>query len=550
MFDRLPETAQDVARILDAKYDASIASGQFSVFLYPWGTVGAAAIILYLLVDHRSSPFLKSLRWPVWFFNAVFSIHCILFTRARNPAAAFGVGLISAWSLLWTATIVIVNDCQTDFRRIERRERVLDQSSARLEDSAVTSSLDAAPGSSGRQDQSGLSQRGKTAANGASAGEHQSPAQRQGTFTWQSYPTKPFVERLDWVADIFSNFRGMGWNWRIAGLSPPPRSVQEDLAHNDGESISKEDTHVGRIGNRRYHTKDDLLRRNIFIFVRNYLILDLMKTLLAHDPYMWGVVGIYDEPAPGYLPASIGIYPVARKSARLLVSLASISYALEFIFSLGPLFFVGLVGPHYLGARGEPWMYPDHFGSFDNVLDKGLAGWWGGWWHQSFRFSFQEPARKLVEVVGLDPKGQIAKFLQLLIAFTLSGMLHVCGSYTQVGDTRPLSGPLFFFVSQAVGIALQMVTRGWLKKSGVSQHCPRWLVRTVNFIYAHVWLYFTAPFLVDDFARGGVWLFEPVPISIFRGLGFGSKHDGVWQWYGQIAVWHRGKHWWDTGIAL
>jgi len=550
MFDRIPETAQDVTRILEAKYDSAIASGRFSVFLYPWGTVGAAAIILYLLIDHRSSPLLKSLRWPVWLFNAVFSIYCILFTRARNPAAAFGVGLISAWSLLWTATIVLVNDCQTDFRRIERRERVLDESPSEAQDSAISSSLDTASASNGQPNQATLSQRSKTAANGAPAGAQQSPAEREGTFTWQSYPTAPFVERLDWVADIFCNFRGMGWSWRIAGLSPPPIAVQEDLARNDGESISKEDTRVGRLGNRRYLTKDALLRQNIYIFVRNYLVLDLMKTLIAHDPYMWGVVGISDEPAPGYLPASIGLYPVARKMVRLLVSLASISYALEFIFSLGPLFFVGLVGTRYIGARAEPWMYPDHFGSFTSVLDKGLAGWWGGWWHQSFRFSFQEPGRVLVEALGMDTKGQAAKFLQLLVAFTLSGMLHVCGSYTQVGHTTPLTGPLVFFLAQAVGIALQMVVRGWLKKAGVSEKCPPWLVRTVNFTYAHIWLYFTAPLLIDDFARGGVWLFEPVPVSIFRGLGFGSKHDGVWQWYGQIAVWHNGKHWWDTGIAL
>ena len=136
--------------------------------------------------------------------------------------------------------------------------------------------------------------------------------------------------------------------------------------------------------------------------------------------------------------------------------------------------------------------------------------------------------------------------MQAVLAFTLSGLLHMCGSYTQIGDTFPVRGPLCFFLCQIGGVAVQIGILLAMKKIGA----PTWVKRTVNFVYTHVWFYYTAPLLVDDFARGGVWLFEPVPISIFRGLGLGSKYDGVWQWHGRIVDWHSGKHWWDSGIAL
>ena len=39
-------------------------------------------------------------------------------------ASAFGTGIISAWSVLWVQTILVVNDTQLDFQRIERLEGV------------------------------------------------------------------------------------------------------------------------------------------------------------------------------------------------------------------------------------------------------------------------------------------------------------------------------------------------------------------------------------------------------------------------------------------
>lgn len=107
-------------------------------------------------------------------------------------------------------------------------------------------------------------------------------------------------------------------------------------------------------------------------------------------------------------------------------------------------------------------MHPDAWGSYAHVLDRGLAGWWTGWWHQTFWFAFAEPARKLVAFACLDPRSRPAKLLRLATAFALSGFLHACACYTQPGPTRPLRGPICFFAFQAAGVAAETLLARFL----------------------------------------------------------------------------------------
>lgn len=549
-FSHGPASHYEVVRELESRYDSLVSSGQVQPFVYPFTSYGAFFVLIYLCIDHRRRPWLRRCRFLVWSAVAAFSLWCIIYTRARNPAAAFGVGLINAWATLWCAVMLVFNDAQKDFTRIERKELNHDSTADRenfRDSNGHTNDLDVHANRNARK---------RTMKDPSSpspdTGSKQRTSEVKGTLTWQSYPEGPFVDRLDWVCDLFSSFRGMGWSYRIAGLPPPPEAVQRDLAVNSDEKVSTKNSPVSRLGLRRYQTRRELLKYNVYLLCRNYLILDIIKTLIAHDPYFW--TGSYSQ-RPGYLPVWLDSYSVVDQTCRLLISLAAIYYALETIFALGPLFFVGVLGDRYLGVRGEAWIYCDQFGSFSNVLDKGLAGWWGGWWHQTFRFGFESPSARLIEMLGWDRKSAKAKFLQLTVAFSLSGCLHACGSYTQLGDTRPLRGPFLFFILQIFGISFQLAATTLLAKLGLKDRSPRWAKRVVNFVYVHVWLYHTAPLLVDDFAKGGVWLFEPLPVSFFRGLGFGGKEDG---WFplvgrdtgGDLMRWHSGDGWLNTGIAL
>lgn len=137
--------------------------------------------------------------------------------------------------------------------------------------------------------------------------------------------------------------------------------------------------------------------------------------------------------------------------------------------------------------------------------------------------------------------------LRVVVAFGCSGFLHGCASYTALGrGTRPWRGSFAFFVLQAVGILVQKVGGAWMKGVGVRDRTPWWVREGCNVVFVLGWLQLTGPFGADDFAATGIWLYEPVPISLLRGL----RGEGWWFAGGSWVRWHRGKTWWDTGLMF
>ncbi|KXT01436.1 hypothetical protein AC578_9546 [Pseudocercospora eumusae] len=535
------KTPREVKAFYDQRYQGLIDSGEYVPFLYPWATIGAAVILVYLLIDHRRSPNLRALRFPLFGFLCAFSGWSILHHRARSAAGAYGVGLVQSWGTLWTGAIMFFNDCQADFRRIERAD-----AGAPSQSSAASRSIP--NGSATENDEDGTFKTGFASTGNAS--------RQPGSLIWQSYPKEFSITRLDWIADVFCNFRGVGWSFETNGIPPLPDFVELELHGRDKvgrQSTSNGTMTVSRTGIRRFHDRKALLKDSIFRLALGAIALDAIKCLMHHDAYFWGYT---DAPPPAWLfPYTQSLpsifVPILLKSYRLLLSLFGIHLALHQIFHLSPLFFVELLGPKLVGLRSEPWMNPpDAFGSFSAVFEKGLVGWWGSFWHQMFRFAFEAPTIRILELLKVERRSQTGKLLGLLVAFFLSGCLHACGSYTQLGDTRPILGPWMFFQWQTVGVVGQMFIAKELKSAGITNHVPKRIRQMTNFVVTIVWMYGTAPLLVDDFAKGGVWLYEPLAFSPLRALGFGAPDDRSWDlWYGLI-FWHQGEHWWNTGLAF
>ncbi|KAJ8117068.1 hypothetical protein OPT61_g1649 [Boeremia exigua] len=526
--DPWPRSHHDLIEHYFQQYDAQIASGEFEPFIYPYGSYGAFLVIVYLCIPHRDRPWLKKCRFLVWGVLFAFAAYSIRYQRAKSMAPALGLGLVHAWSVAYLAALLVFNDAQTDFQRIERTEGQFGSDRALQQEKTKAGNV--VSESNGRVSQN------------PTAG----PRDRVGEFSWQPYPSSPFIERLDWVCDLFCNFRGAGWSWRTSALPPPPKWLQEQL-HRNSANIPKHSSriHAGQVTT--YPDRHSLLVANTKTLLKGYLALDALKTIMMHDPYFWGILS---RPPPPYFPFTLLTQPWMIRTYRLFLSMMGVKYALQTIFALAPLVFAGIFGS-YIGARSEPWIFPETWGSFDVVLDRGLAGWWSSWWHQTFRFAFEQPSVRICEKLGLDKRSVPAKVIQLLTAFGLSGLLHACGTYTAAGPTHPISNSFAFFMLQACGILLEVVSASMLRKTGVQKHLPRWAMRTWTFIYVHVWFYHTAHLLCDDFALGGVWLFEPIPVSLFRGLGFGAaKQDSWWCWSGEVLRWHTGHHWWQSGLAF
>jgi hypothetical protein len=286
-----------------------------------------------------------------------------------------------------------------------------------------------------------------------------------------------------------------------------------------------------------------------------FIYLDVIKLAVAHDPYFWGFVDPA-PPAPAYLPSLIADTPFLLKWYRLLLGCSAIWLGLQSLMSVGPLIFAGLLGPESVGIRGEPWSNPpDSFGSIVNCLDRGLAGYWAGFWHQTFRRTFEAPATWLAKTLGIKLRSTPGVLLASICAFGISAILHMSGSFSELGDTQPLSGPGFFFATQPLGVLAQIFFTKALRTSGAAKMVPRWLGRIGNVSWALFVMYYTAPYLVEDFARGGVWLFEPLPFSPTRALGLAPAKEealiGRFPFLLDGVVFpHNGSTWWETGLAL
>ena len=287
-----------------------------------------------------------------------------------------------------------------------------------------------------------------------------------------------------------------------------------------------------------------------------YMLIDFLAITMAMDPYF--VVGpdkTYDAPPHlAWLPSILILW------VRQLMSLAAFYAAISGMMTLHAVLQYYLV-PYIFPVRDQLWHYPSINGSFYTVLDRGLAGWWGQWWHQTFRAQFLAPATYLLRQ-GYTRKGEaLSAIVALIISFGQSGMLHGFGSITSIPETRPWRAPLFFGL-QPVGLILEFALTTALPKdvfgpgTELQERAPTFLGRGLtrqlcNFAFALLWVQWTSIFFCDDIASTGLWLCDPLPFSPLRMLGFGRPDDRWWRWERQhFPNWYTGAHWWESGLAM
>lgn len=564
MAQSAPSSHLALLRQYQEQYHTALSRGDIAPFIYPRDSLAAFILILYLLVPHRKYPLVRHARFLLVAFIVYCQLAIVHRCRSRGMAAGLLLGVLAGWAVLWSATLMIFTDPQKDFKRIQRRTRqpsrenelATEKISNRSTSVHLPLLRDPARRSHG---QSAESQELIEANGSADLENHNKEHSIDGgqdlsristpsiEYYWQTYPSENFVERLIWVLDLVTNFRGIGWNWQIPGLHGPPPHVRGQLKGGDVRWARRTSASAQETGNRTYCSRASLLRRRVPLFLLYYFLLDFCKLVLVGDRYFWGFI---DSPPPTYLPSFIQHSPALVQAYRLLLAAASTNIALASIFLSGSLLFVGVLSPRLLNAQGEPWMYPDFWGSFSSVLDHGLAGWWGVRWHQAFRFVFGAPTHFLFSKMDKNDNVVVKRIAQLLTAFALSGFLHACGSYTQIPLTNPIRGPFLFFIVQGVGILVQTAATFTLTQLSVGQSVPRWVRQAANFIFTLAWLYYTGPLLVDDFARGGAWLAELIPVSPLRGLGLGLPEEGWWCLTLSPVRWHQDRHWWNSGLAF
>ncbi|EXJ94993.1 hypothetical protein A1O1_00111 [Capronia coronata CBS 617.96] len=545
------------------RYDAAIASGQYTPFLYPWDTLPALYLLFGIAVAPRFRPGLaKAVRYGCFLLVVLHFAYIGSQHRTLSFASGYMMGISGAWAVIMSAALLVFNDVAKDFTRIETRpiEPAGDASHPNgvvaVSGSDFASPIDLTkrkvPAVFTSKDKKQL---------GSQGGEQ--PATRPYKLVWQGYPyDSDWLHIIDWAADLITNFRGVNWKHRIQTAG----EVDAPISPNHGNQISsaREEAVSGPPAVPE-QTLRSLQYRTLQNFITTYLVLDLLKTTMMTDPYFLGLEPLDSPTQWPWLFRLNQHVPVATSLARLLTSMVAVITALTFVFGLSPLFFAVIL-PCFMDVSSitkspllEPWMYPPQWYPLGRtVLQSGLAGFWGKFWHQMFRFGISEPSRVIIEGLDLNQRGNAARATQVLIGFLLSGLIHAAGSYTSFSlkPSHPISGPLVFFFSQGVGVLLQQFLAKILRICiPQTKSLPPLARQLAKLVFVVLYLYFTGPLLADDFARCGVWLFEPFPISPLRGLGFGpgGKDEGWFAWYQEGSKWvgwWQGDHWWQSGLAI
>ncbi|KAJ3492959.1 hypothetical protein NLG97_g5035 [Lecanicillium saksenae] len=505
--------------------------------------------IIWIAIPHHDRPWFHRLRWVVFLFTLF--VNCEQAKRISSTNVAWAVlpGLMGMYGTLLCFHHLIVTNPQRDAARIVRVAAGSDRGipHANSDEADMPTHASGTPAAA-RCGPASPELPGRVEGKAASPTTQRLSKIRSHDgkyyYIWQRFPAKaPLLDRLGWAADLVLSLRGAGWNHSISVLPRPytPKLVK------DGDFVDEASVpSASKCGFEYKHSPSTFFWHRLKLFTFTYLLLDFLGTFMTKDPYF--VVG-REKLVQYTLPAYLASLPPWRIEAyRQLFSIGGAWAAVAAGYSLADMVSYG-VAAYFYPSRNIPWIYVSAYGSFGEVFDRGLAGFWGTWWHQTFRMCFMSPATFLFDTGVIQKRTTIGNLVALVSSFAASGLLHGMGSLSSMPKTKLWSQPTFFLL-QAVGVIVQQqlgsMAQKLFPKTGVI------LQRTANASFTLVWLYATAGFFNDDMAAMGIWTLEPVPFSFFRLMGFGFPGDPAWRWDSIhfLFRWHSGSHWWSSGLTI
>jgi hypothetical protein len=473
-----------------ANFEAAIASGAYRPWIWPFDFL--SLYVLYALLC--LPPWLKlsdGIRWSAVALIGALSIETLLHARSETLANGYVIGLSATWGIVWTLVIFGESDKRMVWKRINRLTETQD--------------------------------------NGQEKGDTVHAR-------WEVLPAH-LGARMHWAFDLLSNFRALGWNWRyVAGkISTPVLDVPISARWDTGEA---EDGEVLMAAAAEKEYRQSRIRSCLKQYIISYAIVDILKTVMMQDPYFWGFV---ESPPPSHFPAFITGSAFATRTYRTFISGLGGYIALHYVFATAHLFAMTILPLMGIYHAGEIWLNPPYNGPWAPVANRGLAGAWGVHWHQIFRTGWVTLAHAVCRnMLGWDVQSWNAKLLTSWICFFISGIMHASGSFTQFAATNPLR-PLLFFQLQFLGIVISTF---------IGKKLPQKLRVVFNLSFFIMWTFFTGPLMADDFARGGIWMFEPIPVSPLWAMGFRAGERAWWTWKGPFVELYCRDRWWLCGVRI
>ncbi|KAH9949040.1 membrane bound O-acyl transferase family-domain-containing protein [Amylocystis lapponica] len=282
----------------------------------------------------------------------------------------------------------------------------------------------------------------------------------------------PFLRRAYWASSVVNNARGVGWNYQVAHLPPPPTS-----------------------------TRRAFIISRLFRIVWLYLIADALQSFALH------VLN------PMYLPEGGDALPLTAHGIPWLC--INVAFRWPFVYWVFLLQQSVLAVVHVSLGLSEPRHWPDICGSWLDSYT--VRRYWGRTWHQLLRRYVTAIGKWSCRVLGFRPGSWQSSYTQLYIAFTLSGLLHMGGDATLGKGTYGES--FWFFFVQALAITFEDAVIGAAKMAGVRFPVP--VERALGYVWTFAWgCYSLNPYL-SYMARVGLGEPNVVPFSpIMTVLGY------------------------------
>lgn len=310
----------------------------------------------------------------------------------------------------------------------------------------------------------------------------------------QGYPAD-FAPRVSWVLSLLLAFRFT--NWKIGKATH-----------------DRQQPYVGI-------SRVEYLKRGFIQIMQSLVLMDLAATYIQTDPYFFKNISITTP-----FPPSTSSTPTALAILRLFPPwVVRVSAFGAQIYSAVSIMFIlpALIGTaiYVLPDHWSPHNWPPMLGPFSVIIENGLRGLWGSFWHQMTRHLASIPGRALIELAGLRPSSLVGYVSLVTSTFLFTGILHI-----GLVPLQPLQTDLSvnelklyvasFFWVQVIGIYIELV--GTRIFRSVSVKLPSVVRDTMVLIWTASWLGLTLPLLGVSFRGLGYWDAYPFPVSPTQGI--------------------------------
>ncbi|KAK4542980.1 hypothetical protein LTR36_005978 [Oleoguttula mirabilis] len=410
-----------------------------------------------------------------------------------------GVDVISVDRLLWALLLLVLRDPWKDFRRVIRGGGdVKGGGNANKAGMEIRTGVPAAADGGGVSEQTTALIQPTNHEVDRKADLDSNKADWSVRMEDQPYPATLY-SRLSWVAVLLISIRLT--NWKIN--TPSHDRSQPRLP--------------------AFHSRTAFAKHAVLSFIRGYIILDLTRAYISHDPYFTDPTVSIRSPLPS--PTSLQLAP--PQLLRSLVVGAQAWALLSQMFYLPCLLPVGLHALGWLPDEWSPHNWPPYFGSPRAIFSQGVRGFWGQYWHQTMRWSVSGPGYALANMMRLGSGSMLRYAVISAVAFGLSGVVHM-GLVppeplhaTVNPNTIRLCVAAFFWVQPLAMFGELLVARIFARTTDLQywQHGPALRLRMLaNGVWVIAWFTLALSLLGEAGRQLGYWRVWPVPVSVWQGV--------------------------------